>query len=71
MDEQVDFSLRWAYMSEGRLSDIAVPCLRVLWPSQPNRVMSSAVSLPKHSFTGQALSFMRLTSACAPSLDRS
>ena len=25
-----------------------------LWPSQPNRVMSSVVSLPNHTFTGQA-----------------
>ena len=29
-------------------------CVEVLWPSQPNRVMSSAVSLPNHTFTGQA-----------------
>ena len=28
-------------------------CVEVLWPSQPNRVMSSAVSLPNHTFTGQ------------------
>ena len=26
----------------------------VLWPSQPNGDMSSADSLPKHTFTGQA-----------------
>ena len=25
-------------------------CVEVLWPSQPNRVMSSAVSLPNHTF---------------------
>ena len=31
-----------------------VGCVEVLWPSQPNRVMSSAVSLPNHTFTGQA-----------------
>ena len=37
-------------------------CVQVLWPSQPNEVMSSAVSLPNHSFTGQALSSKRLTS---------
>ena len=30
--------------------------VEVLRPSQPNGVMSSAVSLPNHSFTGQALS---------------
>ena len=29
-------------------------CLEVLQPSQPNGVMSSAVSLPNHTFTGQA-----------------
>ena len=29
-------------------------CVEVLWPSQPNGVMSSALSLPNHTFTGQA-----------------
>ena len=29
-------------------------CVEVLRPSQPNRVMSSAVNLPNHTFTGQA-----------------
>ena len=29
-------------------------CIEVLRPSQPNRVMSSAVSLPNLTFTGQA-----------------
>ena len=29
-------------------------CAEVLQPSQPNGVMSSAVSLPNHTFTGQA-----------------
>ena len=29
-------------------------CVAVLRPSQPNGVMSSAVSLPNHTFTGQA-----------------
>ena len=29
-------------------------CDEVLQPSQPNGVMSSAVSLPNHTFTGQA-----------------
>ena len=37
-------------------------CVEVLPPSQPNRVMSSAVSLPNHNFIGQAESFKRLTS---------
>ena len=32
----------------------AFVCVEVLRPSQPNGVMSSAVSLPKHTFTGQA-----------------
>ena len=29
-------------------------CVEVLRPSQPNGVISSAVSLPNHTFTGQA-----------------
>ena len=29
-------------------------CVEVLQPNQPIRVMSSAVSLPNHTFTGQA-----------------
>ena len=29
-------------------------CVEFLRPSQPNGVMSSAVSLPNHTFTGQA-----------------
>ena len=29
-------------------------CVEVLRPSQPNGVMSSAVSFPNHTFTGQA-----------------
>ena len=29
-------------------------CVEVLWPNQPSGVMSSAVSLPNHTFTGQA-----------------
>ena len=29
-------------------------CVEVLRPSQPNGVKSSAVSLPNHTFTGQA-----------------
>ena len=29
-------------------------CVEVLRPSQPNGVMSSPVSLPNHTFTGQA-----------------
>ena len=37
-------------------------CVEVSRPSQPNGVMSSAVSLPNHTFTGQAYSSKRLTS---------
>ena len=37
-------------------------CVEVLRPSQPNGVMSSVVSLPNYTFTGQALSSKRLTS---------
>ena len=33
---------------------LLVICVEVLRPSQPNGVMSSAVSLPNHTFTGQA-----------------
>ena len=39
---------------EGRLfRDHIFVCVEVLRPSQPNGVMSSAVSLPNHTFTGQ------------------
>ena len=31
-----------------------IVCVEVLWPSQPNGDMSSAVNLPNHTFTGQA-----------------
>ena len=37
-------------------------CVEVLRPSQPSWVMSSAVSLPNHTFTGQAYSSKQLTS---------
>ena len=30
-------------------------CVEVLRPSQPNGIMSSAVLLPNHTFTGEAL----------------
>ena len=45
-------------MSSGRL----FVCVEVLRPSQPNGVMSSVVSLPNHTFTGQASSSKWLTS---------
>ena len=37
-------------------------CVKVLRPSQPSGVMSSAVSLPNYTFTGQAKSSKRFTS---------
>ena len=33
---------------------VKIVCVEVLWPSQPNGVMSRAVNLLKHTFTGQA-----------------
>ena len=39
-----------------------IDCVEVLQPSQPNGVMSSAVSLPYHTFTEQTWSSKRLTS---------
>ena len=36
------------------LTTLLFVCVEVLRPSQPNGVMSSAVSLPNHTFTGQA-----------------
>ena len=36
------------------LTVVLFVCVEVLRPSQPNGVMSSAVSLPNHTFTGQA-----------------
>ena len=35
-------------------SSVGFVCVEVLRPSQLNGVMSSAVSLPNHTFTGQA-----------------
>ena len=48
------FSLqsKHSYMVEIAISMFV--CVEVLRPSQPNGVMSSAVSLPNHTFTGQA-----------------
>ena len=44
------------------LAIVLFVCVEVLRPSQPNWVMSSAVSLPNHTFNGQAYSSKRLTS---------
>ena len=41
------------FLRKGRFRVLFV-CVEVLRPSQPNGVMSSAVSLPNHTFTGQA-----------------
>ena len=37
------------------ITTIKFVCVVVLRPSKPNGLMSSAVNLPKHIFTGQAL----------------
>ena len=37
-----------------KVTDTWFVCVEVLRPSQPNGVMLSAVSLPNHTFTGQA-----------------
>ena len=40
--------------SENKLTKSWLVSVEVIWPSQPNGVMLSAVSLPNHTFTGQA-----------------
>ena len=42
------------YLSDLYKMECLFVCVEVLRPSQPNGVMSSAVSLPNHTFTGQA-----------------
>ena len=37
-----------------KLIIVCFVCVEVLGPSQPSGVMSSGVSLPNHTFTGQA-----------------
>ena len=44
-------------------------CVEVLRPSQPNGVMLSAVSLPNHMFTGQAV-LKAVNQYCAHSFAR-
>ena len=51
-----------AYISIYTLTQIVFVCVEALRASQPNGVMSSAVSLPNRTFTGQAQSSKRLTS---------
>ena len=48
-----DFQVFLPYMGMAAILFLFV-CVEVLRPSQPNGVMSSAVSLPNHTFTGQA-----------------
>ena len=42
------------YLSGCKAPDKVFVCVEVLRPSQPNGVMSSAVSSPNHTFTRQA-----------------
>ena len=44
----------WIYEIDLWLGFCLFVCVEVLWPSQPNGVMSSTISLPNHTFTGQA-----------------
>ena len=44
----------FAKTSKGQKMLVMSVCVEVLRPSQPNGVMSSAVSLPNHTFTGHA-----------------
>ena len=48
-DMLADLSLRRLHMAH-----TGFVCVEVLRPSQPNGIMSSVVSLPNHTFTGQA-----------------
>ena len=51
-------------------TEIFCVCVEVLRPSQTAGVMSSAVSLPNHTLTGQAKSSKQLISTCAHSFAR-
>ena len=48
------FKFKPVYFYWCETSPFPAVCVEVLRPSQPNGVMSSAVSLPNHTFTGQA-----------------
>ena len=50
------------FRSVSKEPSLTIVCVEVLRISQPNGVMSSAVSLPNHMFTGQAYSSKRLNS---------
>ena len=54
MDHFYSLAVEAGYGDIGRLIEVLFVCVEVLRPSQPNGVMSSAVSLPNHTFTGQA-----------------
>ena len=42
------------HLSATPMYQVLFVCVEVLRPSQSNGIMSSAVSLPNHTFTGQA-----------------
>ena len=42
----------YLFLETPQINEYLFVCVEVLWPSQPNGVMSSAVSLPNHIFTG-------------------
>ena len=46
-------SRQWFESNVTKLGLCLFVCVEVLWPSQPNEVMLSMVSLPNHTFTGQ------------------
>ena len=56
IDHEIFFTVILSLLltQEGQLSVLVKVCVEVLRPSQPNGVMSSAVSIPNHTFTGQA-----------------
>ena len=55
---RIQMSHRGLYSKANQVIYSSLPilfvCVEVLRPSQPNGVMSSVVSLPNHTFTGQA-----------------
>ena len=55
-------SATWSPIYKAYIYACIIVCVEVLQPSQPNGVMSSAVSLPSHTFTRQAYSSKRFTS---------
>ena len=51
--EEIPFRSELVCRNANRKSQ-KLDCVEVLRPSQPSGIMSSAVSLPNHTFTGQA-----------------